>query len=1370
MFSPDAPVGSSIATRNPRRRQRTISDDSVALRPSTKRQKRSLLAPDTFAPLTNHKSNGHSLRPTNGHLPATRVQRDVSVDTTSLAIRNRTTKRVEREKRSSKHEDGVVQTKNDNYIVAQDPSIPHQLEEILKPWHADISSSLGHAVATTHTQAIIWCCASVSSAIDVSSPAVLKLPYQSTKIQSPSHPLPLGILVHDSGAGEIALLIVMPLTGQVTYWESVKEAANSDPVRQKQQVLHGSVGGLLSGETITKVTETEPDGFVLTASTGRVIYLTVRDPQGRPVISTQFLRGSTASTKGLLGSITSVFSAASWRKDIAAVRAGPVQGKSHRLCIIATTQGVFQMWDLARHSSKSFLFEIDAKDEIFGAIQKTNIRQFADGSKNNLEIIDFAIFSRSDVKSLTVETHRILVLTFIKEGQAGTYNLIDLSIENGTFNIDVVHPISCYSEGPHAAESWNTFKPQVLLPEPAQTAFVVFDKSIVLISLAQIEESPSSQLRIESHTLPDPFQDTLYLRQYDHNYHVVGCCPVASEKDSGNATCTFLIHGFGMARITVFPPKNGQSALERSTVTIKSKMEQAIFFGNMPRSLLDFDPERSKFKVQGDEVEVATLDINDSIMRSTSAYIPAVTPSMEHQLRLRATALAALIKYASRWPLKAATRWELLWSAEKMAAGIAVWQAYSAQLSTGNQEKKSSLLPELLDMLHGRWKKELRPERGETDIVRHYLINDIWQIELVIPWAQKAVEELYTEGIQGEAQQIKLVSQANDIQIGAMEAAFGFRSGNAEVYGFGKDVIKDGIYQGDYSPFPEIWTSIPEIVSKVKELVDLSREMAINLSDSLSDAIDIVEKVAKDNPRLIHICCQVYEERCRWLKARADAKSKADGEALALTYQHVRRDLIIKVADLELPDEAIKLAEMYRDMPALVDVLERSTLQAMDRLVEPGLSDNDEDKWSLRIESNRERIEQYFTTYGAKWADALYSKNVSQGALADLFDNVGGFQSYLTRYLRGKPEYAKLSWINEVLAEQNFAKAADNLLASHEQEANLWSKKIQLSLGKLTLLAAREKTPAQVKRATAEKKVSRCNGGMEMISIQEQLYAYIRPSLIDAVDEDAKLDIVVNEFGLYATKSMPTLRSILERGLLKLVARRALDAEELIETMTLISEDARYSDEGGFADRRFFLALKVLSLTGLEKKDRGRYELYQKVVWRRCMLQDDWKTLNQTEAKSDEEVAFETGATALFRTLKAGFEEGTLDFAQPIPPSAVLTAGTSVESLRRSGRFAHWSDSALRALAQDLGREDRTLEEHLEQGRLEMWWSGIVDAAKASVRADADNAGAAMAEREKTKGEVAAEIGLGEAQEQDVYSKGYDNRSMMDEQGDTVMG
>ncbi|MCJ1293924.1 hypothetical protein MMC34_005481 [Xylographa carneopallida] len=1189
----------------------------------------------------------------------------------------------------------------------------------------------------------------------------------------------------------------MPLGGQVIYWESVKQAANAELVRQKQQVLMGSIGGLLSGETITKITEAEPDGFILTTSSGRIIHLAVRDPQGRPQISTQYMKNNTTSAKGLLGSITSVFSTGSWRRDIAAVHTGLLRGKSHRTCIVATVQGLFQAWELARHSTKTLLFEVDIRDEVFAVIQTSPSRSYTDDMKSDFQFLDFALFPGSEAVTEEFLSHRLLVLTCIMIGRVGNYHLIDLRIRNGSVDIDVVHPITCYSEGQFRAPDENSFKAQLLLPEPAEMAFMILERSIVLVSLARIEETPSSQIQIESHTLPDTFQEALHMRQiayHDHDYRVVGCCSEIVGTDPGKATCTLLVHGFGMAQITILPLKEGQSALERSTVTAKSKMEQAIFYGETSYNLFDFRPGRSQFRIHDTELEAAALEINHSIMSSTSSYIPAISPSMEHQLELRATALAELIDYVSSWQLKIETRWQLLWSAEKMRIAIVIWKWYNAQLSSRKQERETLLLPELLDMVSEKYKVENRSERGETDIVRHYLIHDVWRIELVIPWAEHAVKELYDEGIQDPAKQLSLIDQALDIQICSMEAAFAFRTANAEVYGLGTDMIEDGIYQGSYESLPEPWTSIAETVEKVKELAIRSGELAHEHADTPGSEhggvdFEIVRKVAADNPRLVHICCQVYDERFRWLKAQPDAQTKAKGDAIIHEYHQVRRDLIVYIVDLEMPNEGIKLAERYQDMQALVDVIERSTSQAVERLAESGLSESDELDYELQLESNRKKVESYFTTYGSKWANVLYSNTIAHGAIADLFDNVGSYQKFLTLYLRGKPEYSKLSWINEVLAEHNYVKASDALMATQKQEVGLWSKKIELSMGKLALLAAQEQENQRVKDDVALKMIRRVDRRMEMIDIQDQIYAYIQPALVQALDEDAKFKIAVEEFGLYATKAMPTLKAIFEQNIAKLVSCQTLDAEDIIDIVTLLNDGTQHVDSQGLPLQRFSLALKTLTLTGLGQLGPGRHELHEKIIWRRCMLNDDWELLNRTEMKDDEAVAHETRTTALFQTLKTGFEDGmtprrrlasyfktnlvyagTFDIIEPLPPSAILSAGTTVASLRTSSRYVNTADSTLKALAQDLEKEDRMLEDAIKKGRLEMWWKGIVEAAKASAREDADRRGSEMAKMEAVKKKVAARLGLGDHGAEEVYTNGHAHGGgPVDQQGDVQM-
>ena len=95
--------------RNPKRRQRNTSEDSLALRHNPKRLRRSGLTSETFEPPESAKTNGHvkhqtSLSHPNGHASN---QRDAASDTASLAIRNRASDKVEK-RRGGSREEGTV--------------------------------------------------------------------------------------------------------------------------------------------------------------------------------------------------------------------------------------------------------------------------------------------------------------------------------------------------------------------------------------------------------------------------------------------------------------------------------------------------------------------------------------------------------------------------------------------------------------------------------------------------------------------------------------------------------------------------------------------------------------------------------------------------------------------------------------------------------------------------------------------------------------------------------------------------------------------------------------------------------------------------------------------------------------------------------------------------------------------------------------------------------------------------------------------------------------------------------------------------------------------------------------------------------------
>ena len=1215
---------------------------------------------------------------------------------------------------------------------------------------------MGYALAMTQSQAIVWRYVQGTMSAEQLKPLNIKLLHPSNNTR---HPLPLGILVPTSA--EPALLVIMPVSGKVTYWESLTSAASVDSNRQKQQSVQSTVSGMLSGEVVTKITEAEPRAFVLTLSTGRLAHLIVSDPQGKPSINVQYLRNNGAQSGGVFGSLRGVFSNTGWKKDVAAVRAGNSWQRGQRYVVVATSKGSFQTWDLSWNGTHSLVNDVDAKEDLLHALIEGG-EVFHDNKEHVFEVLDFAILPSGGFGNEVTKLGRsgdckLLTLTVLKGTESSRYALIGLTLTAGSVTIDVVHPITCYTTSLPAETQ---IKPQVLVPEPAQAAFLIFEKSVVLVSLVEIEETPSSQLKMEARTLPDPFQDALDFRS-TKPYRVVGCASEVYDRSNAHSSCLIMIYGFGLVRISALPMRKGQSALDRATVTAKTKLEQAVFFGNLPQDLLDFSP-RAEISFDQEEVEAAALSVSHSVMSSTSAYMPSISPSMDQQLQRRSTALADLNKHLRHYypPLGRLTRWKLLWNAEKMAAAKALWRCYNAIISNHNRSADETVLVDLIESLHEDYKTENQPEHHETDGVRHWFIHDIWRLEYIIPWAQNILELMFKDAVEDNKRieptiQARLVSEANDIQLSSLETAFAFREANAVAYGLEDEAMVDGVLVRGYEDLPEIWTSKGNIVERVKTMADLSREVAcLDEDDDTNEGDplpDLVLKLAADNPRQVQISCQTYIERFRWLQSRREPKARAKGDELEQAYLAVRKALFKSLPDVGQQEKAIYLAEKYHDMDALADIIKGE----MDR------ADSEETRQLLE-----ERIYPYFVTFGTKWSNAYFKKHLNGGKAVDILNGNAKFGKYLTQFFRNQPNYAKLGWIHEVASEQNYGVAAKDLMLAQAQEKNLWSRKVSLSMSKLSLLAASGK--GQVNNQSAKDTTGTIDETLAVLAIQEKLYSYMKPTIRNALDADAEVDLALQKYGSNV-QSKSTLRHSLERHLRKLLALEALAPEDLIDTLTLVGGEGASPDNEGFMGLRFFYAFKVLRLASLRMGDSGLKELQEKFIWRRCMIQDDWKAINRTELKADAQAVVETGATALFKTLEEGFKTGFWDKSAPLPPSKVVEAGISIDALRVSSHFANVPESSLALLAQDLEEEDELLEKYMEEGRLDERWKGVVDAARTSARDEADSKGEEQLRARNAQKEFSARM---TEKDRGAYPKegGRGDNITIDDQGDVIMG
>jgi nuclear pore complex protein Nup133 len=407
-----------------------------------------------------------------------------------------------------------------------------------------------------------------------------KFPFEADGEEGKS-PFPLGAFVSPSAnSPEPGLVIVLPMSGRIAYWDAVGTAV-SEGLLSKIRAVQGKIP-MVSNEIITAICNAEPAGFIASTSSGRLIHLALRDNAGRPNITPTVMRG-TGGLSGLFGALR----AGSNRRDVAAVRAGKTLGMGEREVIVCTERGIFSRWHISRSGSYANTTDVDLREQIWSAMS----REKALYGKNSeqFQVIDFEVsgYNPSGVSGQEDDVQLLVLTGMITPNGKATYALVSLELAaNGRASVDGIHVIKSY------ATSWQ-FKnlPKLYLPEPKKTAFVVFDRAVAVISkIPAMEDDISEQ---ETY-----YEDVVDFRG-DLGIEIIGSGPEsvdtrASTEVSGSFSGSFsgdqgytrkiknpgvvlVAKGVGILRVEAFDVSGTRQI--NTPVTVKSKLEQAVFFG-----------------------------------------------------------------------------------------------------------------------------------------------------------------------------------------------------------------------------------------------------------------------------------------------------------------------------------------------------------------------------------------------------------------------------------------------------------------------------------------------------------------------------------------------------------------------------------------------------------------------------------------------------------------------------------------------------------------------------------------------------------------------------------------------------------------------
>ncbi|OTA88016.1 hypothetical protein M434DRAFT_399224 [Hypoxylon sp. CO27-5] len=1317
-------VSPAPMTTRGRRRQRPLSSDNSAQQPKAKRQR---------LPLNEQTFVNPSAAPETYEVKSTKTSmvelkqdgiEESPISKQELSFRS---KKPRPSDRFSKGDGSTLLSTNIAFDVRKLPALPDRLKlDATSRQHGSADSSTGYALSLSHTHAIVW-----PYATSAQSPEsfTFTLPYPS---KHSTDPLPLGALVPSPAAStEPGLVIVMSTSGKVTYWESIASATTLDFMQQQRNGIEGSITGMFSGETVIQIIHAESAaGFILAFSSGRMAYLSVRDAHGRPKISTQFLRTNLGpSTSGFFGSIRNALSHAANQGDIAAVRSERSSKQGECTVVAVTSKGRLHSWRVHRGGHHDLLTEVDARNDILGALQRVDEAN-ARLPGESLKILDFCFVPKgldqkhSEMTQLlpsppSEDQQHLLLLASLSNKQTWRYTLVEVVLSTGGSSEDpvyigMVRPISAYSTSPDAHA---LAKPRLYLPRPNIIAFLVFDHAAVIASIARVPDSPDSQIFEDNHLLPASFEDVVDLRT-DPTLEIVGS-GIEEPKTQGfgagegkmprirpkNPALILLVRGAGTLRVAIADVERFASE-KPPEVTAKTKLEQAVFFGVREDNPLVFDIQHG-LRFTDAEYGAAALELSQEILTSTGKQFSSLAARVDTNIKERMQYLEKIMSQIKslRVNLDRVTKWRLLWNAEKLHVANIIWHKHEDFTHIRPVASKKSIVAEIVEFIRSEEKSEPNPAKGEVDELRHWFIRDVDRMEIFIAWAYEVIKHNSRANLDQESL-TRLIFEAAEIYNSAIREAFTFRSKNLDLYGLAGERLEHGILASDYAGLPTPWTCHPFIANNVKRQVELSTEWVKQHWTAETQGQNVlINRTRELLPQMTEVYLTVVQELSRSFLASDDPKMIEDGEKYERIYKQDRHDKVVLLAQTENWEAGITIAENHESLPALAEILTREIDGLRHQLETPGLSPEHTERLESKMTAKEDQVREYFETYGKDFAFPFYEYLFTTFGVDALLE-YDGDKKYKTMYLRTKPELAKVSWINDIIGEEDIDHAADTLLdLGLAREQQVWNKKIELSLGKLARMAESSRPSskasisiqdASVNGTTEDAQVEAIDKELAIIGVQDDLYNTQICPIISVALEGEELSLVQETFALKIPKKYKIISQIFDDALRRLLNHEALDPLTLIDLLTLITLPPETKEH---MPDQFFQALRV-AYNGLNGAERVQAE---RLIWRRCFLREDWTQLNNTTLKNDNDIVEILGQTDLFQfycTLYANQQSGAdkNEYRRLSPSEA---AGVYTEHLDR--RFENMEKSYREKVLEAMRWEDNNLLKHIEKHRLEQW-------------------------------------------------------------------
>ncbi|QSL66023.1 hypothetical protein MERGE_003160 [Pneumocystis wakefieldiae] len=1040
---------------------------------------------------------------------------------------------------------GVIEwTKNEFYCLSRlIGSIDHFIKEDAFA-AGSFDSRTGYGLVVTNTAAYVF--SYLHSGPD-NHPVTLTFPLPQDMAKDRflnKDVLPLGALVAPcAGSDEPGLVIVMPISGRIAYWESIGGAIAEGLIHKKS--IEGRIP-LVSGEMCVCLCNAEPANFVLATSSGKLLHLSLVDSSARLHIGLLNMTSSSGIC-GLFSSFTGALWSATTRRDICSINAGELKGRGARDVIVCTKRGTVSKWEVTRNGYAKLILEKNLWNSMVEILVSTLDISFSMVEKSLL------IY---DIMPIPNSTSLVLILaSFLVSLDSPNYVLFISDLESTALKVTSVHLLQY-----HGLHSDLLFHPRILIPKPGDMTIIVFSDALYLI-LTPTEETFDSEILFED-IITFNRENRVQILAAGYEDSLID---PSSKKIIRNPSVLVATKNAGILRCETFKiTRPHKDLISRKN---RRKLDQAVFYGFLDGNPINFS-WTSEYDIEN--IQAVAINLSHDILTSASKYHSSSFIPLENDLFLKSLNLSRLSKYLllNFDSISSETRWKLCWDAEKCESAQNLWSKINTRLT----KVEDNIITDII--------KGLATKETGKNVIRWWFQKGLQNIACIVSKAYKCCVDVISLVEKDGLRVLKTIAEANEIILAILVSAQKFRKKRAEFL-----KLNEPLYSNDNSLLP--WTSSSDILSVLSNHYNLTNAIMLEfkrdnlpLEDKVQNTLNSVESMKislKETlvTQLIDlaelICCS-FEERILWTKSIQMNSLDNEKKNIEEKYLSSRGNWIKFLAEIDKLDKSFEIAEKYRDFRTLVELCYEIGDKNMDY------------NWNDQV---TRRINWYLYTFKEEFADVLYRYFMEKGHLFNLLEDFSDYHHYLSRFFKSG-NYGRISWMHEIGTDR-FKDAGNTLYNISQNDENfVFNKRVELSISKLCFLE-------YLKSHNTEK----INGlplinieyHLEALQIQSSLLDEIRSFIENAIDINAAVDLVVEKIG-QSLKKRPATKIVFKRALKNLILEKILDPEDLIDLLTLKDKKTTSYE---ISANEYYLALKVLNSSQLPLI---RHQSVEKTIWR----------------------------------------------------------------------------------------------------------------------------------------------------------------------------